>query len=111
MVYPVCIGINRSNVAQIAQLAVDNLVLTSDRYGCLSTEFVMATTYALLVLKRVCVLEKQCSAGEFGEKAACIRNMFDLRSIQRSFTILSPLMRKIFQHALYEVIDPENKGV
>lgn len=92
---------------EIAQIAADNLFLADERYGQFSIEFVMATTYVLAILERMMWLEKLCNRSDHCENANNIRKLFNMKTIEKSYTILSPLMKKIFRKALREV-NPES---
>lgn len=93
----------RENVFEFAEIAVDNLTLTRDRYGLFSMEYVMATTYALLIMERIQFFAKQSNDAAFCTQVDCIRTQLDVKCIEKSYTILSPLMRNIFRNALREV--------
>lgn len=63
----------------------------------------MATTYALFILERIQFFAKQSNDADFHSKLDCIRTIFDVKCIEKSYTILSPLTKSIFCNALREV--------
>lgn len=97
------IGLTHANIIEIARIAAENLLLADDRYGQFSIEFVMATTYVLAILEQVIRLEKLCNRSDHCENEKIIRELFNMKIIEKSYTILSPLMKKIFRTAIREV--------
>lgn len=86
---------------KLAYIAMENYVITRERFGQFSLEVIMSITYALNILKLAKELEKE--SPKLLPDIAKIRKVLDIKKMEKSFTILSKEMRKIFKNAIEEV--------
>lgn len=87
---------------------MENYVITRERFGQFSLEVVMSITYALNILKLAKELEKE--SPKLLPDIEKIRKVLDLKKMEKSFTILSKDMQKIFKNAIEEVNKTEGSS-
>lgn len=94
---------------KLAYIAMENYVITRERFGLFSLEVVMAVTYALNILKLAKELESESSKHQ--EDIAKIRKVLDIKKMEKSITILSKAMQAIFKEAFDEITATYQVGV
>lgn len=95
-----------------ANAAVDYYNITLEHNGTFSLEFVIATTYALVIIKEVNrFISKNQSSIESTVQMEFekILNNFDVKLIEKSYTILSKSMQRIFRNALTELDEKKDQ--
>lgn len=94
---------------KLAYIAMENYVITRERFGSFSLEVVMSITYALNILKLAKELETETS--KHTEDIAKIRKVFDTTKMEKSIIILSKSMQTIFKNAFDELNQTESGKV
>lgn len=86
---------------KLAYIAMENYVITRERYGQLSLETVVSVTIAFNILEMAKELEAKTT--KHRDDIAKIRKIFDISKMEKSIKILSPAMQGIFKPAFDEV--------
>lgn len=86
---------------KLAYIAMENYVVTRERYGQLSLETVVSITYALNILEMAKKLESKTT--KHRDDIAKIRKIFDLSKMEKSIMILSPALQALFKPAFDEL--------
>lgn len=94
---------------RLAYIAMENYVITRERFGQYSLEVIMSITYALNILKLAKELEKESSKHQ--EDIAKIRKVLDIKKMERSISILSDRMQPFFIDAIEEITIPDTDRV
>lgn len=86
---------------KLAYIAMENYVITRERFGQFSLEVIMSITYALNILKMANELEKESTRHQ--EDIAKIRKVLDIKKMEKSITILPKAMQKVFKYVFNEI--------
>lgn len=86
---------------KLAYIAMENYVITRERFGQFSLEVVVSITYALNILQMAKELETKTE--KHRDDIAKIRRILDIKKMERSIMILSPALQTIFKEAFNEV--------
>lgn len=81
---------------------MENYIITRERFGQYSMEFIIAVTHALRILEISKEIEKNGTSTKLSVDIKKIRKVFDLEKISKSFIILSKPMQEIFKNALHQ---------
>ncbi|XP_031622222.1 SET and MYND domain-containing protein 4-like [Contarinia nasturtii] len=87
----------------LAYIAMDNYVITREKFGPYSLELIMASTYALNILKMAKVIEQDKKSQNQLAEIRKIRKVLDIRKMYKSFALLSKQMQIVFKNAIKEI--------
>lgn len=87
--------------SKLAYIAMENYVITRERFGQLSLETVISITYALNILNLAKEFESETKRRH--DDIVKIRKIFDVKKMEKSLAILSSAMQTIFKQAFNEL--------
>ncbi|XP_037049324.1 SET and MYND domain-containing protein 4-like [Bradysia coprophila] len=88
---------------RLAYVTMESLVNREERYGTLSLEFILASTYALSILKMASRIEKTNTLQPMARDITKIRRILNLSQIEKSICILPESLQTVFRNIIRDI--------